>query len=80
MFDNSIEVSPVSSTRSETGKRRRQSAPVPSLFGTYVGGSIVDRIRELSREAPPFPLSSRAQPRDLQFSGPSWKCFPQSAE
>jgi hypothetical protein len=29
----------------------------------------------LSMEASPFPLSSRAQPRDLQFSGPFLEMF-----
>jgi hypothetical protein len=33
----------------------------------------------LSMEASPFPLSSRAQPRDLQFRGPLLEMFFDSA-
>ena len=41
----------------------------------YQGTTFSRAIKPLSMEAWPSPLSSRAQPRDLQFSGPFVEMF-----
>jgi len=45
----------------------------PEVSSLYI--AVLSTSQRMQMETPPFPLSSRAQPRDLQFYGPFLEMF-----